>query len=213
MSVLGFVLIALAAAVAGALPGVVGALAGKRLSDDQKRMLPVLGVTVALAIVLPIGWALRGPQVKWVNFSSTEGGFRASFPSVPSPNTTTAGPADKQVRLHQFVSHSAAPSLECVVAYVDYSPETLAAGKPEDVLASARDGAARDGKGTVTLEKPFSLGGYPGKAFKIEHEQAWVYTRIVLAKERLFVVTIATPVNVPEPSEVGTFLDSFELVR
>jgi hypothetical protein len=211
MSPLGFALIAFAALVSGALPGILGSLLGKRLSEEGKRFLPVIGVAVALAIVIPIAYALR-PGINWIAFASTEGGFHASFPGIPLPNTTRAGPPDKQVAVHQFVGSSANPPLECVVSYVDYTKESLG-DKPEDVLARSRDGAAESGKGKITQEQPFTLAGYPGKAFKLEHDQGFVYTRLVLAKQRLYIVQVETLPNVPEPPEVAQFLDSFQLDR
>jgi hypothetical protein len=211
MSPLVFALIALGAVITGAFPGIVGSLMGKRLSDEGKRFLPVIGVAVSLAVVIPLAWALR-PAVSWVAFASTEGGFHATFPGIPLPNTTRAGPPDKQIAVHQFVGSCANPPLECVVSYVDYTKEALG-DKPEDVLARSRDGAAESGKGKISQESPFTLAGYPGKAFKLEHEQGFVYTRLVLAKERLYIVQVETLPNVPEPPEVAQFLDSFQLDR
>ena len=199
--------------MAGALPGVIGALAGKRLTTEQKRFLPEIGVVVALALVVPIALELRAPPVTWVPYASSEGGFHATFPGVPQAGTVTAGPPEHPISVRQFVAHWETPSLDCVIAYIDYAKADIASSKPEEVLANARDGAAKQGQGKVTADESITVGGYPAKAIKIEQEVAWVYSRLILANERLYVVTVATPAGVPEPAEVGTFFESFTIER
>lgn len=224
MNFLGFVVVAVAAVIAGAIPGLVGALAGKRLTKEQQGFLPAIGVAVALAIVIPVGLQLRPAGISWVPYASTDGGFRVQFPGVPQPSSVSAGPKDRPVNVRQFIVHwpphaegeperPGTLSLDCVVAYIDYAKAELAGTKAEDVLASARDGAVKQGKGKLTEETAIQVGDYPGKEIKIEQDEAWVYSRLVLANERLYVVTVATPAGVDRPAEVGTFFESFAIER
>jgi hypothetical protein len=205
----GILLAALAGGLAGAFGALAGSLAGKRLSERWRRFLPVLTSTAAVAVVIPIGWALRGPAPSWVAVTSAEGGFRASFPAMPAPSTAYTGPSDA-IAIHSLAASSG--SLECVVAWSDY-PEAIAGRSPDQVLDGARDGAAQKTHGRVSGESALTLAGYPGRAFKIEQENGWVYMRIALAGRRLYMASAATPAGLAEPAEVQTFLDSLTIER
>jgi hypothetical protein len=81
------------------------------------------------------------------------------------------------------------------------------------VLDGAVKGAVSNVNGTLIFDKKITFNGYPGRDVKIEIQGGFIYIRVVLVTNSMYISqVICTPEN-DNNSKIERFLDGFEIIK
>jgi hypothetical protein len=86
-----------------------------------------------------------------------------------------------------------------------------AAANPDEMLASAKQGAVDHMSAHIVAEKKIALGSKPGVEFQAESDKLHFTARMYMAGGVLYQTMVATPLN-EKYADTARFLDSFELL-
>jgi hypothetical protein len=154
-------------------------------------------------------------------YLSPDGRFRICFPDVPKeldlPFDTKVGP---------IVSHSLIYNSDVTywLNYIDYPIHSVPPDAVKQLLDNARDsGLARVAKEDprIIAESDIAVEGYPGRYFRVELKgDAILRHKIVLAGNRLYVISVGTPKGDAETTNqqntyekvANSFFDSFKII-
>ena len=145
----------------------------------------------------------------WINFESTEGGFRVELPVEPVRLEQTvqgdAGPLQAVI-----FSASTGPGSSYSIAYTDY-PEAVLQVEPGTVLDGVVQGAVNNGSGTVESSSRITAEGFPAVDYVVNVEGGQRQTRGILVDRRIYLLQRAGT----QPDEAGfrQLVESFELIN
>jgi hypothetical protein len=118
--------------------------------------------TLAAFLLLTIATVANGFQtvIEWMKHTSVEGRYSVLMPQTPKlkAQETTAATGEKMT---QYMAEAADSNSLYWVGYFDYTPNMTFS------LDKARDGMLAAVKGTLLSEEIISLGGNPGREFKV----------------------------------------------
>jgi len=168
-------------------------------------------LALALAVTLLASCSLLSQP--WVEFTSPDGSFSASFPETPEEQTQSIDTAAGPITLHGFTVDRG--YIAYAVMYSDFPSDLIQQGDPDLLLDGGVDGAVTNVQGNLVSKTTISLDGHPGREFTIESDaqQVTVKGRIFLVDNRLYQVIVVIAEGGSFESETAKFLDSFTLVR
>ena len=147
--------------------------------------------------------------VQWQIFESAAGKFKVAFPGAP---ITKQGKVRTEIGDVVSTRYSAGDGADATydVTYNDYPRPGIAKLSPAKLLDAARDGLLFQAKGKLTSEKPFTLGGNPGREQEIMAEDGMRYRiRLLLVENRLYQLTAMA--RLPARPDEQRFFASFQL--
>ena len=144
----------------------------------------------------------------WVDFESTEGGFRVELPAEPVRQEETVQGAAGPLQAVLF-SATTGPDSRYSIAYTDY-PEAVRQVEPGAVLDGVVQGAVTDGSGTVQSSSKLTAEGFPAVDYVVNVDGGQRQTRGILVDRRIYLLQRAGA----QPDEAGfrRLVDSFELI-
>jgi hypothetical protein len=177
--------------------------------EKKEKLMKKKTVIVLLMVLLFSGCGKQG----WKEFRSKDAGFSVSMPGVPvveiKSTDSPLGPLD----FHLFTFERE----DCVylVGYTDYPDSFIENSSQDSLLDIACFGAVANLGGKSVENKEMFLDGYPGRSIKIvQKESRSTYnTRLYLAENRLYQVTVLTMKGRKFCEDDKKFMDSFELNR
>lgn len=163
----------------------------------------LLALATLAAVATPVA-----AEVRWKEFSSGDGRFRAQFPGTPKAQTQSLSTELGTVE-QKFVSVEFEGVAFYAVAYVDYPKDTVSRAAPDTVLDGARDGAVKNVKGRITSESRIGMHGFPGREIVITASPPGVTMTIhmYLVRERLYQALTVVPIG--KTVETRRFFESF----
>lgn len=142
-------------------------------------------------------------------FVSKEGKFSVAFPGKPDATVRTIKTLDGDLEVHviQFVRKD---KDAFSVVYTDYPADKLKPSDPEKSLDQARDAGVDKLRGKVKETKLKDFG-FPARDLEVETQGVTSYSRLVLAKNRLYVVVAAPDGNKASIEQAKKFIESFKV--
>jgi hypothetical protein len=178
------------------------------------------GVSLALAAAAyllllagpPLGGKVFGPPglppSAWVEFSSPEGRFAATFPGVPRQRTEKVGQVPNQIELQRFEVRFPDRDVGFYVHYFE-APGL----EDKDFVPRIRDTVLKDFPGGVTTaERPVWVNGVVGREFEIAMPpRITIVRRAFLVHGRVYLVSVSGSNLNPSAPDVTRFLGSFRV--
>jgi hypothetical protein len=143
-------------------------------------------------------------------FTSKDGRFTISFPGKPETTTSALKTPDGEMDLHIFKFARKDKELYTVV-YSDYPVEKLNQADPERRLDAARDGGLDATHGKLVKETKIKADGFQGRDIEIELQGVSRYSRMILVRNRLYVIMAVPDNGKTAAADAKKFLDSFKL--
>jgi len=166
----------------------------------RRVLFPLISAIAWLS--LASGLAAQAPQ--WKEFSNETDGFRALFPSPPEFTRSSVPIAGDIFELHSYDAQVGTAAL--YIGVCDYGAKGVAAD-PEELLASARQGAVEHMHAHLVSEKHIALDASTGTAFEAESDRLHFSVRMVLSGGALYQIMVSAPLSEPF-AESTRFLDS-----
>ncbi len=170
--------------------------------------------TLAVLLLLSVATLANGFQtvLEWMKHTSVEGRYNVLLPQAPkfSSQEITAATGEKMT---QYMAEAADSDSLYWVGYFDYTPTMTYS------LDKGRDGMLAAVKGTLLSEEAISLGGNPGREFKVFvkteagmefliHGRMYDIGRRIYALQHLFLKSSDSPANAKKTTR---FFDSFKV--
>jgi len=174
--------------------------------------------TLLAAMLLPV---LLSFAPDWYTYSSNEHGFSMKFPGKPveSSNEITTDIGPLNIKFFTYEPDTANEPNIVYMALVTIYPESKISSDKKDIIPqifrNAIDGGVSNVKGILVSEKNISLGGYPGRSFKMTYDDGAnvITAKAYLVKNRMYMMqTITTKANEDDASH-ERFLNSFSLLK
>ncbi len=144
-------------------------------------------------------------------YVSKEGKFTVSFPGKPEATTNTVKTPDGDMDVHAFRLTGKDKTVYSVV-YSDYSADKLKGADPDKLLDQVRDGGVDATRGKVKETKPKDPD-YPTRDLEVEIAGVTSFSRLVLAKNRLYVVVAAPDGSKASTDAAKKFIESFKVTE
>ena len=166
-----------------------------------------------LALPLLLGAAQDELPANWKVAAPKDAGFSAKMPGTPTEKKQQVKTATGQLSVTLYIAEGRNESL-FVVSYTDYSEADLKKAPVDKRLDQARDGAVEKSGGKLRGEKKIELDGQPGREIVIENNgEVIAKMRIYLVQRRLYQVMVLGNEPTFKSKDVGTFLDSFRVIK
>jgi hypothetical protein len=175
------------------------------LRTRNLRFAPAL-VTSLTLILLAAG--LDAQTSQWQAFGTSAEGFHAMFPSQPEVSKSSIPVGSETFELRSYVAEVGPTAL--FVAVCDYGANG-AAGDPQEMLTSAKNGAVDHMKGHILSERKITLDSNPGVEFEAESDTLHFTARIYMVDGVLYQTMVAKPLD-EKFADTARFLDSFQLL-
>ncbi|MEY8870044.1 hypothetical protein [Meridianimaribacter flavus] len=153
----------------------------------------------------------------WQKYKSEDLAFIAYFPETPKRTVQQVETAVGTLDMHMVMC---TPQQDDNVVY-----STIKSDYPEEqfidaddkynttVLDGAVKGAVSNVNGSLIFDKKITFNGYPGRDVKIEIQGGFIYIRVVLVTNSMYISqVICTPEN-DNNSKIERFLDGFEIIK
>ncbi len=157
---------------------------------------------------------------QWRSFSPPNGRFAVSLPAPPESVVTPISAEETTLDLHGFMSKTTASVY--LIAYLDYAAMPKDAEAIENAFDAGRDRmlAASKSGGALLSEKKITVNNYPAREFAYQNDGGLFKTRMILVRERGYILQVATPLlrSLPEvmvkiyQAEADKFFNSFEIL-
>jgi hypothetical protein len=144
-------------------------------------------------------------------YISKDGKFSVAFPGKPDATTNTVKTPDGDMDVHVFRLTGKDKGVYSVV-YTDYPADKVKGANPEKLLDQARDGGGDATRAKVKETKPKGLD-YPARDLEVEIAGATSFSRLVLAKTRLYVVMAAPDGSKASTDAAKKFIESFKVME
>ncbi len=150
-------------------------------------------------------------DIKWSEFYSQEGRFKALMPGKPTKSSITVAAGSGQI-VHNIFK-AAGGGLVCVINYADLPEAVINPTDIKTLFDSSRDEMLKVFEGKLANEKSVSLQGYPGREVQINISGGEAKGRFFVVKERLYQLFIMRLKLADESSnEADRFFGSFQIV-
>lgn len=171
------------------------------------RLVAVLWPCLACAAA-PGAVSSEGIPPGWREFQIPAARFKVLMPGTPKTTRRTIHTDIGNVASTRYTATDAANATYDVLLN-DYPKAGVSRASPLKLLDGARDGLIYQTKGRKLSEKPFTLGGFPGRELEIAGNDGTHYrARLIWAETRLYQVMVVTP-GKPRP-DANVFFDSFQ---
>jgi len=170
------------------------------------RMAPL-----AFVVSLAMAPSLAAAQ-EWKPYNFDECHCSAQFPGTPqvrtTPVRTNLGNLDAKMATLEV------PEGFYAIMFVDYPKDRPTKSTPDDILTGVREGQVANLKGKLVSETKITMNGFPGRELRIEAPGDLVlFSRVYLAKERLYQSLAVTPKKREGSADVKKFLDSLKFEK
>ena len=168
--------------------------------------------SIAVALIVA---ACGGSGSQWERFHSAGGGYSFLVPHPPEVETAFD---DSGFGTIEFTRYSMKlDSTLFITLYSDLTPDNLEAYSADELVTFAAENMVELTDGTLISDERISLGGAPGREFKIQMNEEGLkvrrilHTRVYQVGARQFqITTISYPEEQHSPDVVG-FLDSLRI--
>lgn len=149
----------------------------------------------------------------WIRYTSPLGRYTVALPGEPKLSTQEATSADG-VKFPQYMASSSTEKAVFLIGYFDELPNTTFS------FDRARDGFVQAVNGTLGRETAISLGGYPGRDFRVlgrtgDGTQITMLVRMFEIDRRVYVVQyIMATTDEDDPvirRDANKYFDSFSV--
>ena len=157
-------------------------------------------------------------QTAWTEFTSTEDGFAVSFPTPPETQTQDNQYDFGKVTIRAYTSN---PRHNVVwrVATHSYPDGFASRMDPKKLLATMRDGMAKNVSGKPEDIEDISLDDHPGQEFRVRStdpltsKPLTIKVRLYAVDDRVYQLSLIAPDNDASlEDEASQFFQSFRLV-
>ncbi len=144
----------------------------------------------------------------WYTYSSPEARFEILMPRRPERGGSS-GPQGNTMMVgvkQDGVSY--------VVRYRDYPADLIEREGAAGWLDLERDDVLAQSQGTLKTAQQLTLQGYPGQEIRsVDPDGRFRITRLFLARNRLYILTVITANEQAVPGDVQRFLESFRILQ
>lgn len=155
----------------------------------------------------------------WREFSPPNGNFTVSLPAQPEGAQIPMQVQDTTLEAQAYASQSGGSTF--VVSYFDHPSAPKTAEDIEDGFEIVRAKIIETGNlGVLTGEKKITVKNHPGREYSLQNGASKVTIRMILVKQRLYILHCATPVlrGMPDAiakvfqAESNKFFESFAIL-
>lgn len=147
-----------------------------------------------------------------VEHTSADGKFSICFPGKPlnlkQSYATPVGTIDAKITVYNGKNDSFA------IVVSDYPDGHMRANGLDKVLASAKEGTAKEVTGSVTAEEPYAVGKYKGQQFIVADEGngKQLHVRQLIVGDRLYQILVGNSADNSDDELVMPFMNTFKLL-
>ena len=168
----------------------------------------------AVAIVIGIFvYSQKAGEVSWVEHTSRDGGFAATFPGAPQESTKVMTVRQTNVTMHLCETKSWQRSFGVVYAEFPEDDRRPIADRLEGFMANVFHDAYGRTRITVTGGRPINLGNVAGKEVRLWDGADAVIVRVYVRGNRLYGLMAKSSIVDVLPGRSQRFLDSFRLLE
>lgn len=164
--------------------------------------------TINCAVFLVLAVTTHAQTAQWSQYSYSEDGFAASYPSPPDLQKKTVQTSAGEFEMRSYTAQSRDTAL--IAAVCDYGA-ALAEKTSDQVLLGAKNSTLSNSASRLLNEKKITLDTNPGLQFEAENSTTHFTVRIYLAGTTLYQVLAVSPINKPF-EQTARFLDSFQFI-
>jgi hypothetical protein len=166
-------------------------------------------MTLILLLATATAQLLAADPADTKPYVSKDGRFSVVFPGKPDAKTTSAKTLDGDMEVHAF-RLTGKDKTEYSVVYTDYPADKFKGADADKLLDQTRDGGVEATRAKVKETKP--KGFDSARDLELEIAGVTSYSRLVLAKNRLYVV-MAVPEGKAGADAAKKFVESFKLAE
>ncbi|MGK7893155.1 MAG: hypothetical protein AB4372_05860 [Xenococcus sp. (in: cyanobacteria)] len=148
----------------------------------------------------------------WSRFVVNQGGFTIEAPNgVITDEVETVEFPTGDINFDIVATHP--PSSRYLVAYSEVlTPEKVA--NSQEVLERARDYIIENEVNLVKVsDRDIKFKKYPGKEFKLQNKDETITFRLLVTKDRIYVLAVSQNSDAISQKSVNTFFKSFKLIN
>lgn len=154
----------------------------------------------------------------WEKYKAADLMFIAYYPGTPKRTVqkvnTTIGKLDMHMIMYKSTSEN--DNLVYTVIRSDYPADNFIGADTtynNSVLDGSVNGAVTNVNGELIFDNKVKFNGYPGRSIKIEIQGAFLYMKIYLVDNSMFVSQVICLKDKDGNSSIKRFLDSFEIIK
>ena len=160
------------------------------------------------AILLFLSSIAPAQTAPWKEYSFSDDGFAASYPSLPNLEKKTVQTSAGEFELRSHTAQSGDTAL--IISDCDYG--TAVAGKTAaEMLLGAKNSTLSNSASRLVSEKEITLDKNPGLQFEAENSAVHFTVRIYVVGTTLYQILVVSPVTKPF-DQTTQFLGSFHLI-
>lgn len=163
---------------------------------------------IVVQLIACLGFVVQEEELK-EPYESKAGKFTAKFPGKPKETVNEVPTAVGNIKAY-FIMHES-PTGAYAVSYSDYPKGHVERAGLDNVLKGAREGAAKNVKGTLKSHKAIKQGKHKGQSVTIVAAAFEIQTRHFVVGDRLYQVLVAGKVGTTDNDTTKAFLDSFKI--
>jgi len=158
-------------------------------------------------------------QDKWINFKSVDFAFIAEFPNEPKKSVQKVPTAVGDIDMYMFTLQSTNNDDNNAIYSViksDYPEEQFENADDEynnTVLNGAVNGAVTNVNGELVFDNKIAFNGYPGRSFKINIDQAYIYMNAYLVENTIYITQVICMKQKDQNEDINRFLGSFDIIK
>jgi hypothetical protein len=156
----------------------------------------------------------------WVDFTSAEDGFAASFPTYPEKTGQDNQYDFGKVAIRAYSSHPRQQGPLWRIASHNYPEPFASQMNPQSLITQMRDGMAANTKARIEEAREVSLNGYPGQEFvaqstdPITGKPLTTKMRLIAVRSRVYqIMLVAAAGDEALGDDASRFFASFRLVK
>ncbi len=153
----------------------------------------------------------------WSRFKSEEFSFIVDFPSAPKKSVQKVPTAIGDVDMNMFISGEGNTNnyLYSVISssYPKESFEKATADYNDSVLDGAVNGAVSNVKGELLFDNKVTFNGYPGRSFKIDITDNFLYINAYLVGNTMMICQVVCSKPNDGNEDIKRFFDSFDIIN
>lgn len=147
----------------------------------------------------------------WSRLLVRDGGFTIAIPQgTISQESKIIETPQEEIEFKIVAAHP--PSSRFVAAYSE-ELDSKTTSDPASLLSKTRDRIIENNAGfTTNTDIDMTFDNYPGKEFTLENKEERITFRLLLIKQRLYVLAVSQDKDTVSAESVAIFFNSFELI-
>ncbi|WP_026102469.1 hypothetical protein [Pleurocapsa sp. PCC 7319] len=151
-------------------------------------------------------------SLPWSRVVIREAGFTAMMPSGSITHEVETVEASKGVINFDIIATHPSSSRYVIAYSEEVTPERVK--NAQEVLERSRDYIIDNKVGLNKIaDDDITFKDYPGKQFQLQNKDETIVFRLILVKQRLYVLAVNQQNDAISPQSIDTFFSSFELIK